>query len=357
MSTIDTSKDVKAFHSEEVVLSTKDQSEMRSRRDSGRTRLRNGLERDDHPLPKETAEQGSYAMRTMIEDDDCDYDIDDGVYFEKEDLKHSDGEYLTPKEARERVRWALEDDRLKHYAQVKTNCVRQRYPEGYHIDIPVYRIVRSTDIWGKEEIHYELASGDSWVKADARAVTKWFRDVVGEELKRGEADISQTRRVTRLTKKLARSRGSWKSSTTSGICITKLVVEKMVCVTDREDDALRETWKAIKKRLDLSLQIEHPTEAGRLLAAADNEEVAFFRDCLADALKKLEVLDDANCSREKALKAWDSVFNTDFFGKRDVAKAESARGLLRAAAVAPAVVPALAFPNTPVIPNKPAGFA
>ena len=29
----------------------------------------------------------------------------------------------------------------KHDAEVHKNCVRQAYPEGYHIDIPVYRIV------------------------------------------------------------------------------------------------------------------------------------------------------------------------------------------------------------------------
>lgn len=357
MTKIDFSKDIKAFHAEEVVLSTKDQAEMRSRRDSGRARLKNGLTRDKHPHPKEIAAQGSYAMQTMVEDDDCDYDIDDGVYFDKDDLKNADGDYLTPKQARERVRWALEDDRLKHYAQVKKNCVRQRYPEGYHIDIPVYRIIRSTDSWGKEVEHYELASGDEWIKADARRVTKWFRDIVGAELKRGEADTSQTRRVTRLTKKYARSRGSWKALTTSGICITKLVVDSMVFVTDREDDALRETWKAIKKRLDISLQVAHPTESGRQLTTWDSEEAAFFRDCLAEALKKLEVLDDANCTREKALKAWDSVFNTDFFGKRDVAKTESANSLLRSAAVAPALAPSLGFPNNQVKPNKSAGFA
>jgi hypothetical protein len=353
MSKIDCNKDMRAFHAQEVVLSAKDQGEMRGRRDNGRTRLRNGLTSAGHPLPKEIAEQGSYAMRTMVEDDECDYDIDDGVYFEKDDLKDADGDYLTPKTARERVRWALEDDRLKHYAQVKTNCVRQRYPAGYHIDIPVYRIVRSKDLWGKEDVHYELASGDSWVKADARAVTRWFREAVGEELKRGEADTSQTRRVTRLTKKLARSRAAWKAKTISGICITKLVVDEMVCVAEREDDALRDTWKAIKARLDLTLQIDHPVEAGRRLTEAGNEEVAFFRDCLGDALKKLEVLDKADCTREMALKAWSSVFNTDFFDGRDVAKAESSRGLLQAAAVAPA----LTFPNTPVVPNKSAGFA
>ena len=95
---------------------------MRNRRDSGRTRLKNGLAKAGHPLPKEFSSQGSYAMRTMVQDDACDYDIDDGVYFDKEDLKDAHGNYLGAREARTRVRNALKDDRLAYDAVVKTNC-------------------------------------------------------------------------------------------------------------------------------------------------------------------------------------------------------------------------------------------
>src|SRR5690606_2119102 len=123
------------------------------------------------------------------------------------------GNYLTPLAARQRVCKALkQDDRLKHDAVVKTNCVRQPYPEGYHIDIPVYRITDVEDTSGDTIDQYELASGDNWVFSDARAVTRWFNNLVGE-LNAGESDGSQMRRVTKLTKRFARSRNSWKSKT------------------------------------------------------------------------------------------------------------------------------------------------
>ncbi|MEI2768750.1 MAG: hypothetical protein V9E86_09775 [Nitrosomonas sp.] len=83
-----------------MTLQRTEQDEMRERRDNGRIRLRNGLTNAGHPSPKESSSQGSYAMRTMVQDDQCDYDIDDGVYFEKDDLKSDDGTYLTAKEAR-----------------------------------------------------------------------------------------------------------------------------------------------------------------------------------------------------------------------------------------------------------------
>lgn len=352
MSKNDCHKEMKGFHADEVTLSKPEQDEMRGRRDNGRTRLKKGLADNGHPAPSEIASQGSYAMRTMVQDPECDYDIDDGVYFEKNDLKKKDGTDLTALEARQRVRAALKDDRLAFDAVVKKNCVRQKYPDGYHIDIPVYRIIRGKDLYGNETKHFELASGDNWVKQDARAVTSWYNNAIGQELKTGESDTSQTRRVTKLTKKLARSRMAWKPKTASGICITKLVIDHMSRIVNRDDDAVRETWKAIKARLDLSLRVPHPIDPAQNLTDSGDEGVKFFRECLTDALKKLEVLDRYDCTKGKALDAWDSVFNTKHFSAQ--AESDTAKSLLKPAATATA---GLTFPSKPVVPNKSSGFA
>jgi len=42
----------------------------------------------------------------------------------------------------------------------------------------------------------------------------------------------------------------------------------------------------------------------------------FFREKLEWAMQKLEILEDANCSREDGLRAWDIVFNTQYFSGR-----------------------------------------
>jgi hypothetical protein len=354
MTTIDCNKELKGYHADKVNLSNDDQTEMRDRRDSGRTRLKNGLAKAGHPLPEEFSSQGSYAMRTMVQDDACDYDIDDGVYFDKEDLKNADGDYVSARDARTRVRNALKDDRLAYDAVVKANCVRQQYPDGYHIDIPTYRAIRSKDIWGNQVVEYELASGDDWVKSDARKVTRWFNDVVGSELKVGQSDTSQLRRITKLTKKMARSRVAWKKKTTSGICITKLVVDHFVARPDRDDDALRHTWNAIKSQLALSQCISHPVYTDKNLAEEGDECVVFFRDCLDDALETLKVLDEYDCTRKKAGDAWDKVFNTDYFSVQMAKDDTAAKSLLRPAAAAAA---SLTFPSRPVLPNKSSGFA
>jgi hypothetical protein len=315
MTDIDCNSEMKSFHNVKVTLSKSQQDEMRSRRDNGRTRLENGLKLDGHPTFYEMASQGSYQMRTMVQDDDNEYDIDDGVYFTKDSLIDNKRE-LTPFEARTRVCEALKwDGRLKMDAEVKNNCVRQDYPAGYHIDIPVYRIMQDEDENGVIYNYFELASGYEWVKSDARAVTKWFNNIVGE-LNTGATDGSQLRRIVKLTKKLARSRDAWKSKTTSGISITKLVVDYFYSADNRDDQALRNTWKNIKAALDTSTIIEHPVLDGIMLAQEWDDEVQFFRDTLADALQELEILDSESCTRKKARSAWDTVFNTAYFSNQ-----------------------------------------
>jgi hypothetical protein len=308
MTNIDCHADMTAFHRDEVTLSLGQQQAMRRRRDAGRTRLENGLDTAGHPQPREVCSQGSYQMRTMVQDPDNDYDIDDGAYFLDDDLKDGNGVALTPLEARQRVCDALKwDGRFKKEAEVKNNCVRQAYAEGYHIDVPVYRIVDAED---DDTERFELASGDDWVVSDARAVTRWFNGLVGE-LNEGQADGSQMRRVTKLTKRFARRTG-WKDSTTSGITISKLVVDHFVASTDRDDTSLRETWKAIHAALEVSTKVEHPV-VDKNLSEAGDAKVEFFRDCLAEALEELNLLDKSNCTRAQAREAWDEVFNTDFF--------------------------------------------
>jgi len=250
----------------------------------------------------------------MVQDDDNDYDIDDGAYFASDDLKDDVGVTLTPLAARRRVCDALVwDGRLKQEATIKRNCVRQVYAAGYHIDIPVYRIVTTKDENDEPVEHYELASGDEWTRSDARAVTRWFNSLVGD-LNAGESDGSQMRRITKLTKKFAR-RADWKNKTTSGISITKLVVDHFQHSADRDDKALRETWKAIDKKLQKSTEIDHPVLDTKLASAGD-DAVVFFRDCLSSAIKTLEVLDKSDCTRMQAREAGDDVFDTDFFTKQ-----------------------------------------
>lgn len=315
MSVFDCSSEMSKYHDDKVTLSESDRNNMRGRRDNGRTRLENGLNESEHPQPKMICSQGSYQMRTMVQDEDCDYDIDDGVYFVRQNLKDAHGFDLTPVQARQRICDALtRDRRFENPAEIHNNCVRQVYQAGYHIDTPVYRIQITDEGTDDEKEIYELASGNEWQLSDARAVTKWFKDRVKDLNGDDRRDGLQMRRLVRLTKAFARSRKEWKEQTTSGISITRLVVDDFKPFADRDDQALLETWKAVNSRLERSTRIEHPINTTDLAQEGD-KKVAFFRNCLADSLGSLQVLEREDCTRNEAREAWDSVFNTTYISR------------------------------------------
>src|SRR5687767_12116938 len=99
----DKSRDILVYHDDEVTLKQSDRTAMRDRRNSNRDQLLARLKADLKPLPREFIKQGSYAMKTMAQDPDNDYDIDDGVYFTRESLQDADGIDMAPKAARQMV--------------------------------------------------------------------------------------------------------------------------------------------------------------------------------------------------------------------------------------------------------------
>lgn len=336
----DCARDVVSFHNDEVTLPTAEQTAMRRRRNANRDRLKGRLIEDSKPTPVRFIKQGSYAMLTMVQDPDNDYDIDDGVYFTEASLKDRSGNPMLPAAVREMVRFALRDDRFNKQPVVKTSCARVFYAEGYRVDMPVYRIrTHGGD--------YELASGSTWVVSRASDVEQWFNEV-NSRLSPDQENGGQFRRIVRDLKKFARSRASWKEQVTPGFTVTKLVAECFVPNRLREDLALRDTMESVYRRLVMSLEVMHPVTPGARLTNGPNDSgAAFLRDRLREALQVLAVLGQANCTHGQALAAWDTVFNTTYFTNRQ-------KSSLRPAATAAG---GLAFPNQPVKPNKPAGFA
>ena len=304
--------EVLKYHNHEVTLPQPEQNEMRSRRDTNRIRLTKGLERDGEPSPKGFQSQGSYAHRTMVQHPGKDYDIDDGVYFDIADLKGPLGGDKLPRDAKEMVRAALHNESFGAPPEVRTNCVRVHYKEGYHMDVPVYRQIVKEDWTGQLVVSWEIA-GAEWQPSDPKGVTDWFQ----KENKRQSPDTEngrQLRRLVLLIKAFARSRQSWKDHIASGFMISALVVERYRANEDREDRALYDTIVAIRDRLQWDLMVKHPVVDGEYLTkGSDDARARFLREKFDQVTDTLSVLFDPNCTRKQALGAWDRVFNTSFF--------------------------------------------
>ena len=299
----DLNKEIIKFHNTEISLSPSQRNEMRNRRNANRNRLKKGLKDNNDPAASRHVSQGSYAMHTMVQDKDNDYDIDDGAVFDKEDLKGKQGAYLSPLDVRKMVRNAVDDGSFKTSPEVKTNCVRVHYDAGYHVDIPVYREL--------EDESLELASS-CWKGSSPSEVTEWYNDSVIEQSP-DTTNGRQMRRDTKLLKNFSKSRSSWKKKTPSGLVISVLIDERYV-PDERDDKSLYYTMVAIRNRLNLNPQVWHPVRTmEELTNGYDDAKTKFFREKLDKAISNLDILFDPECTRLDALKAWDKVFDHQFF--------------------------------------------
>jgi hypothetical protein len=312
----DSSAQVSGYHDAKVNLPSPERAAMRKRRDANRVRLKKGLADAEKPSPIGQRTQGSYAMHTMVQDADTDYDIDDGVYFRKDKLVGPNGGQMSALTVRQMICDALQDERFNTPPKVLKNCVRVHYNEGFHVDVPAYRRIETTDVWsGQATYSYELASSD-WKSSDALAVTRWFKER-NEYLSPDVHDTDgQFCRVVRLLKAFARSRSSWKPLTATGFMITKLAADKFSASAGRDDVALRETMKAIRWQLEGRTSIAHPTLRDETITRDNDMRPGHFKDRLVENLKHLEVLDDSQCTYGDAMAAWDKVFCSDWFSQQ-----------------------------------------
>ena len=310
----DSSSQVTKYHNDEVCLPGSERKMMRDRRNANRKRLKSGLAENQKPTPVGCHSQGSYAMWTMVQDANSDFDIDDGVYFSKEDLVGRNGGVMTAIQVRQMVCDALAaGNNFSRPPEVLKNCVRVYYKAGHHVDVPAYRRIEKKNFWtGETTYEYELASAD-WKSSDPREVTRWFRQKNQELSPDPNTNGGQFRRIVRLLKKFARSRASWKSSMASGFMLTKLAQEEFRKCEGRDDKALRETMQAISDRLAFNETVEHPVLTGETLTNDKDGRPAFLKKCIDENLKHFAVLDDQDCTHEHAMKAWEKIFKSEWF--------------------------------------------
>ena len=214
-------------------------------------------------------------------------------------------------------RWCekrVHDNSFKTPPDVRTNCVRIYYNAGYHVDLPVYRVVEEEDSSGATE-RYELASSE-WKSSDPSAVTDWF-STANQSQSPNTDNGGQLRRITRLFKTFARSRASWNGRIATGFMVTKLVVDHYRANEAREDISLYDSMCSIRDRLNQNLEVDHPVVSGeKLTKGPDDAHTRFLREKLSDAIATLDVVFEQECTIADARKAWDKVFNTDFFHDR-----------------------------------------
>jgi Cyclic GMP-AMP synthase DncV-like, nucleotidyltransferase domain len=332
----------KSFHDDRVTLTEEMKQGMRNRRSANQKRLACGLEKANRPKPLKHVKQGSYAMHTMVQAEFDASDIDDGVVFAKEDLVGKRGGEYTPLDSKIMVRDAIDDGSFKTPPEVRTNCVRVHYRDGFTLDIPVYREVKNGG-----ETYYELASA-SWKRADPEGVTRWFNGQVIDKSP-DSANGRQMRRIVKLLKAWSKSRKSWRMP--SGFILSKLTDEKYYKdqgLLDRDDKALLQVMEAIHQRLQWDLEVKHPVVAENITKTREDANMVELRNRLADAVNILSVLRKSDCTELDALKALRDLFSTEYFDER-IEELEHAKKSEAASIAAPFITVSGREPGAPVV--------
>ena len=324
-------RDIRGYHRKRVALTSSQRQQLKDRHDSNRSRLRSGLEKNEDPKPKKSVSQGSYEMRTVIQEPDNAYDIDDGVVFTEESLKGPKGGEKSPLDARKMVCDAVHSDSFATPPEVKTNCVRVYYNDGPHVDIPVYRELE--DWFGNTS--NELASAE-WKESDPDGVNDWFKRWLNRKRDNGQ---KHSRELVRLMKSICKNRPSY--SLPSGFEITVLIEECYSLGHERLDVALRYIVGAVYDRLRSNLWVRHPVVDEWLIDSDSEHKTRNLRDLLKTAVNDLAELDAPNCTRSRALKAWKKVLRTDYFDDEiaEAEKEEKAKSKAAAAALVSAPKP------------------
>lgn len=353
---------VEAYEAECVNLPGAVQKKLYKHRDTNRDRLKaNRPERirlnDKHFIP-----QGSMAVDTTIQDKDKAYDIDDGVWFYVEDLKKKDGAIMTARDTQEMVRDALQDDKFEKKPKIQGNAVRVFYKEGHHVDIPCYRLLDA----GTDKERQELAGENGWAPSDPTGINIWFEQRVRDLNKLREGCGSQMRKMVRLLKRFARSRGE-KWDMPNGLKLTMLTDECFPTNYGRDDEAFYWLLSKLKTRLASSLEVENRAQTkwpkDKLTKSANDANMVELRTRVGEALDKLLVLHQPNCTQKQAREAWDWVFQSEGFFEAFDRDAAQAKALYASAALVRAGVagtnPAgviIAAESGPAVQNRPHKF-
>jgi hypothetical protein len=303
---------LRRFYGDKVAIPKSVRDELRDARKANETRLENGLAKAGKPKVKRHVPQGGYTMKTVVQQYDNAYDIDNGAVFAYDSLLGPNKGPMSALDARKMVRDALQDDKFKTEPEVRPNCVRVYYNDGYWVDVPVYR--ERVDA-NTKTTYLELASAD-WKHSDPEGVTSWFQ-ALEKRLSRdfGKGGDPQFRRVVAYIKALAVSRRTW--NWPNGFMLSALA-DSCFTADDRDDVSLRKTLKAMYSILVQNTPIMHPVINGERLdtKGAPDIRCVEMRDKLAELLKDLQALDDPRCDAEQAARAWDKVYGTDYFREK-----------------------------------------
>jgi len=310
-----------------IALNSTRKGQLRTSRDAVRERIRRFFQDKQNGFSPKFHGQGSFMMNTIIYPLDGEFDVDDGIYF----LVDQPPTYSVST-FHDWIYKAV-NGHTQQSPIDKQTCVRLIYAGQYHLDLPIYYVI-------KGQCPRLAHKSKGWIDSDPREFFKWFNRQVDAE--------SQLKRIVRYLK-------AWRDYRAgvlpSGLIFTILAAHNISC-HDRADVAFHQTLVNIKSSLDRSFVCYRPTTPTHenLLAYYSTTNKDYFLDQLGSFIESAEKALSDKTSQEDACKAWQRHFGDRF--PCNLSKAATDSLLEPAFAVA-----TLTFPNHSIVPRKPGGFA
>lgn len=273
-----------------VSLSSEQKAELRKSRNAVRKKIRKRFKENHGGLSPKFHGQGSFMMNAIIEPLDGEFDVDDGIYFE------------VASEPTQSVntfhRWIYDavDGHTNQAPVDKQTCVRLIYAKHYHLDLPIYYIV-------KGQTPYLAHKGKGWIESDPREFIHWFNDQADEE--------GQFKRIVRYLKAWSDYR---KGDLPSGM-IFSILAANNICFDERDDVALHQTLVNIRCSLQANFACYRPTTPANedLLADYSKTKKEYFLDRLSSFIQSAERALSDDTSPKDACKAWQKHLGKDRF--------------------------------------------
>ena len=258
-----------------------------------RDKLLNYFDHQPHIPPIQFFIQGSYKMKTMVENINKFSDVDLGIYFqEKPNLKINTLQW--------HIKQALIDHTTKG-VEVKKMCIRLNYVRDFHIDMPIYYIDYNNSI-------YFGSKTNGWTKSDPKDFVKWFN--------RKTKGRPQMIRIIRYLKAWADYRKyETEKKFPSGLALTLWVIEHYED-HHRDDIAFTCTCEKILKYLNDHYQSEWTAKMpvapfdNTLDRLNDYQKEYFYNDFNEMITNSIEAIGSSKYSR--ARNRWKDIFGYRF---------------------------------------------
>jgi hypothetical protein len=253
-----------------------------------------GYYQDKDVTPPEFCGQGSFKVKTGINQSGEDYDIDHGIYLRH--LPETRDDWPKTETFHDEIVEAVKGH-TDTPPKDKHSCVRVQYKNEYHVDLAIY----GEDTDGK--IYLAKKGSGQWEENNPKLFTEWF-------LNKLKIHGEQIRSVCKYIKKWSYYNG-WMDSI-SGFFITILAGNHFSAVPDRDDLALKNTLSGIVSYLQANRKIIRPVVPAVNLTESFSDEdmdtvILHFQDFKNDAEKAV-----LGTSKEDAQQTWRKLFGNEF---------------------------------------------